>query len=176
MKVAIAIAILIMGMLFGFFIVGFTPAGMMVYQSKDKLDPDDLAMVPYLDTEGFSEVAVDVDENRIYLYSGCRRLVMITNEFQTESIKDGLEGKMDFRPNSHDAIKSIMETFEMETLMVKITHLEEGAYFARIFLLQDTRILNLDIRPTDAIAIAARTGAPVYVNQELMEEQGEIIC
>ena len=101
---------------------------------------------------------------------------MITNEFQTKSISDGLDGKLDFRPNSHDAIKNIMETFEMETLMVKITHLEQGAYFARIFLLQDTRILNLDIRPTDAIAIAARIGAPIYVSQNLLEEQGEIIC
>jgi len=176
MKVAIVIAILLIGVLFGFFIVGLTPVGMMVYQGKEKLDAKDLSMVPYLDTGGFFQVAIDVDENNIYLYSGCRRLVMITNEFQTKSISDGLDGKLDFRPNSHDAIKSIMETFEMETLMVKITHLEQGAYFARIFLLQDTRILNLDIRPTDAIAIAARTGAPIYVSQNLLEEQGEIIC
>jgi len=176
MKILVGIAILLIGVLVGIFLVSFSPIGMVVYEGRQVLTPEDLEKIPHLSTEGFSRVSIDVSENKIYLFSGCRRLTMVTNEFQTESIRKGLEGVLDFRPTSHDMVKNIMDTFGMKPIMVKVTDLNENTYFARLFLVQGSRVLNLDSRPSDAIAIAVRTEMPVYVNQTLMKKHGEKVC
>lgn len=176
MRALIVVALLSIGVLAGIILAGFSPVGMIVYQGKESLTAEDLAMIPYLSLEGFSEAAIGVNGSEIYLFSGCRRIVMVTNEYQTESIRSGIEGELDFRPNSHDIMKNVFETFGIEPIMVKITRMEQNVYYARIFLMQGTRILNLDVRPSDAISIAVRARAPVFVNQTLMEEQGEIVC
>jgi bifunctional DNase/RNase len=176
MKILVGIAILLIGMLVGIYIAGFSPIGMVIYEGKQGLTYEDLIKIPQLSIDGFSRASIDVDEDKIYLFSGCRRLTMITNGFQTKSIKDGLEGVLDFRPTSHDIMRNILDAFDMKPIMVKVTDMRENAYFSRLFLVQGTRILNLDSRPSDAIAIAVRTATPIYVNQTLMEEQGEIVC
>jgi bifunctional DNase/RNase len=175
MKILAGVAVLLMGVLIGIFIAGTSPIGMVIYEGRT-LAPEDLEKISHLSLEGFSTASIDADENHVYLFSGCRRLVMVTNEFQTDSIRMGLEGKLGFRPTTHDMIKNILDAFGLEPIMVKITHLSDNAYFARLFLVQGSRILNLDSRPSDAVAIAVRTGVPVYVNQTLMEEQGEKVC
>ncbi|UCD07827.1 MAG: bifunctional nuclease family protein [Candidatus Aenigmatarchaeota archaeon] len=176
MKILIGIAILLIGVLIGIYVAGFSPIGMVIYEGKQNLTYEELVNIPQLSIDGFSRASIDVDEDQIYLFSGCRRLSMVTNEFQTKSIKDGLEGVMGFRPTTHDIMRNVLDAFDMKPIMVKITDLRENAYFARLFVVQGRRILNLDSRPSDAIAIAVRTATPVYVNQTLMEEQGEKVC
>jgi bifunctional DNase/RNase len=60
--------------------------------------------------------------------------------------------------------------------MVKIESFSGGAYFAKLLLQQGNKILNLDSRPSDAIAIAVRTNAPVYVSKDIMTMMGENVC
>ncbi len=181
-KIAI-VAVLLVGIAAGVLLAGFSPVGMVVYQGRDSLTTEDFLMIPHLSLDGFSEAVIETGyaddgdgSGELYIYSGCRRITMLTSEAQADSIKKGLEGGLDFRPNTHDLMKNVFDTFGMEPILVKITHMEDDAYFARLFLVQGTRILNLDSRPTDAIAIVLRSGAPIFVSQELMEEQGEKVC
>ncbi len=187
MRKILIVAILLIGIVAGLLLAGFSPVGMIVYQGKNSLDSSDFLMIPHLSLEGFSEAAVDVDDvsdvdrtgdgiGFVYLYSGCRRIVMLTSEDQVMSIRNGLEGKLEFRPSSHDTMKNVFDTFGMDVILVKITHMENDVYFARLFLVQGTRILNLDSKPTDAIAIALRSGAPIFVSEDLLEQQGEKVC
>jgi bifunctional DNase/RNase len=175
-RIVIGIGILVTGLMAGILVTGFSPVGMMIYQQKDRLGYEDLMLVPQLSLDDFAEAAIGVDGNEIHLLNGCRRLTMVTTEHQADSIVKGIEGVLDIRPNSHDLMKNVLETFGMEPIMVKVTHLDHGAYYSRLFLVQGTRILNIDSRPTDSIAIAVRTGTPIFVNQELLETEGENIC
>lgn len=175
-RIVIGIGILLIGLVAGILVTGLSPVGMMIYQQKESLGYEDLMLVPQLSLDGFVEAAVGVSGNEVHLLSGCRRLSMVTTEHQADSISKGLDDVLDIRPNSHDLMKNVFETFGMEPIMVKVTHLDHGAYFSRLFLVQGTRILNLDSRPTDSIAIAVRTGTPIFVNQDLLEAEGEKVC
>ncbi len=186
MRKILIVAILLIGIVAGLLLAGFSPVGMVIYQGKNSLDSSDFLMIPHLSLDGFSEVVIDVDDvseaengdgvGFVYLYSNCRRIVMLTSENQVMSIRNGLEGELEFRPSSHDTMKNVFDTFGMDVILVKITHLENDVYFARLFLVQGTRVLNLDSKPTDAIAIALRSGAPIFVSDDLLEQQGEKVC
>ena len=129
-----------------------------------------------LSTEGYALVTVESQPMRIMLSSDCRELTMVTTEEQTFSIATGAEGIRSFRPLTHDLMTDVFDIFNMHVLLVKIESLEEGTYFAKLFIAQGNKILSLDSKPSDAIAVAVRVGAPVYLNQTLLEEEGEFLC
>lgn len=130
----------------------------------------------FLSPEDYVNVYVRVDENSIYLISGCDALVMSTTQDQIRSIGMGLENISGFRPLTHDLIKDIFDLFGMEVLMARVEKMENSTYYARLFLQQGNKILNLDSRPSDAIAIAIRHDKPILVKKGLMESAGRNIC
>ena len=135
-----------------------------------------ISQLPQMSTEGYEEALVSVEDNLIQLHSGCRRLTMVTNELQTYSISSGINNQRATRPMTHDIIQDMMEMFGMDVIMVRVDRFSQGAYFARLVIRQGSRILDMDCRPSDAIAVAVRFNAPVYVNSTLMDARGEIVC
>jgi len=131
---------------------------------------------PYFSTAGFLQTAVSVDEKNIYLTSGCHRLAMSTTGQQTYSIVRGSENVTDARPWTHDLIKDIFSLYGIDVLMVKVDNFKDGVYYAKLLIQQGNKILNLDSRPSDAIAIAVRFRKPVYVKKDIMEKFGQRIC
>ncbi|MBI4020170.1 MAG: bifunctional nuclease family protein [Candidatus Aenigmarchaeota archaeon] len=101
---------------------------------------------------------------------------MSTYDFQTDSIKRGLDGDRSGRPNAHDLMSDIADTFGMEVIMVKVEAFTGDAYFAKIIMRQGDRVLNLDSKPSDAIALAVRAGAPIYVKDTMLKQLGEEVC
>ena len=61
-RAILVVAVLLVGVLVGIILVGFSPIGMVVYQGKQNLDYEDLAMIPQLSIEGFARAMIDVDE------------------------------------------------------------------------------------------------------------------
>ena len=178
MRLSILVSVVLIGLLAIIFFIGLDTIGMIgfVYDTERTLTQEELAIVPQLSTEGYSQVVVNVTGSEINLLSGCRRLTMVTTKEQVFSIRRGMGGAMDYRPNAHDMVKNVIDVFEMQPLMVKINDLIGNAYFASFFVVQRNRILDLDSRPSDAIAIAVRSNIPVYVNISLMKEHGEEVC
>ncbi len=131
---------------------------------------------PYLSTVDFSPVSVNVDTNNIYLTSECLKLAIATTEQQTYSIASGLGDATGIRPNTHDLMKDTFELYSIEVLMVKVDDFRDGTYYAKLLLRQGNKILNLDSRPSDAIAVAVRFQKPVYVKNGIMESLGVGIC
>ena len=76
------------------------------------------------------------------------------------------------RPLSHDLFKSIMDNFQATVVKVIISKYENGTFFADLYLNTNDGTLILDSRPSDAIALAIRYKAPIYVNKDIMEEAG----
>jgi len=127
-----------------------------------------------LSLEGYSGVEVSVNPGLIQLTSECRAIILNINQDTSYSIKKGLDGDVDFRPLTHDTIKSILENYGIEVMMVKIYDLKTGTYFADLFLKKDNKILNLDTRPSDAISIAVRFDKPIYIRNDLLEAGTEV--
>ncbi len=137
-----------------------------------------MADIPQLSLEGFSRVSIELypEAFSILLASGCRQLSMVTSQEQIYSISMGMEKAMGMRPLPHDLIGNMIGEFGIEVLMVKVESMREGTYYAKLILKQGNKILNMDSRPSDAIAIAVRTGSLVYVRNELLEQYGSDIC
>ncbi|NIO19304.1 MAG: hypothetical protein GTN76_00795, partial [Candidatus Aenigmarchaeota archaeon] len=106
----------------------------------------------------------------------CLKLAIATTEQQTYSIASGLGDATGIRPNTHDLMKDTFELYSIEVLMVKVDDFRDGTYYAKLLLRQGNKILNLDSRPSDAIAVAVRFQKPVYVKNGIMESLGVGIC
>jgi bifunctional DNase/RNase len=98
--------------------------------------------------------------------NGARRLPIIIGAFEAQSIALEMEGIKPPRPLTHDLMKNLIDLLGGELIDVIISDLRDGTFFAHINL--DTQ--EIDSRPSDAIAIAVRYGAPIYVAEKVMAE------
>ncbi len=103
---------------------------------------------------------------------GVRRLPIIIGGFEAQSIALELEGIKPPRPLTHDLTKSIIDHLGATVVEVLISELKENTYYATITLDVSSLTTEIDARPSDAIAIAVRTGAAIYVSEEVMRAGG----
>jgi len=99
---------------------------------------------------------------------GDRRLPIIIGAFEAQSIALELEGIRPPRPLTHDLIKNIIDSMGAGLNDVYINDLRDGTFYARVSF--DGQ--EVDSRPSDAIALAVRYGAPIYVAEKVMTEAG----
>jgi len=110
------------------------------------------------------------DNTLIQLKNNCSELTFYISTWQASSIEEGSSDKIPFRPSTHDILVDVLEGYGIEPMLVKITKLSEGTYFAELTFKKGNHFLTLDIRPSDAMAIAVRTGTPMYVNESLISK------
>ncbi|MBL7115186.1 MAG: bifunctional nuclease family protein [Kiritimatiellae bacterium] len=78
------------------------------------------------------------------------------------------------RPLTHDLFKNVLEEFDCRMKRMEISELREGTFYAKLILDADGDELEVDSRPSDAIALALRFGSPIFVNEEIMAEAGRV--
>lgn len=136
--------------------------------------------IPELSTYGYSQVLVDAGMDSeggvITLTSGCQQIRAHVEAAQAESIYNGMMGIVSPRPNAHDIAADAFRNLGIEVLMVKVARVENQTFYGRIVLKDGNRIASLDARPSDATAIAVRMQVPIYVKDELLENNGMNIC
>ncbi len=91
---------------------------------------------------------------------------------EATSIFIAVEGAETPRPLAHDLMKSLLQTVGAEVERVEVTKIEEGTFYAEITLRTREGRRILDSRPSDAIALAARVDAPIWVADEVFDEAG----
>ncbi len=91
---------------------------------------------------------------------------------EAEAIANRLNGVEIPRPQTHDLIVNILDALEADLLYIHINALTDNTFFAELVLETDGEQVEVDTRPSDAIAIAVRMGVPIYVAEEVMEEAG----
>jgi bifunctional DNase/RNase len=79
------------------------------------------------------------------------------------------------RPNTHDLAKRVIRGLEGSVARVVVTELREGTYYATLNLASRGTIIEIDARPSDAIAIALRTKSPIFVRATVFEDADEVI-
>jgi uncharacterized protein len=102
-----------------------------------------------------------------------RTLTIWIGEFEADSIARAIEHQTAPRPNSHDLLKNLVDTLHGRVQRTVVTDLRAGTYFAVIDFELRGSTISVDARPSDAIAIALRAGAPVLVRDSLFRA-GEI--
>ena len=103
---------------------------------------------------------------------GNRRLPIIIGAFEAQAIALELENIQPPRPMTHDLLRDLFETVGAEILDVVIDELREGTFFAKIRFVHTGDEGQLDARPSDAVAVAVRVGAPIYVAPSVLDEAG----
>ena len=86
---------------------------------------------------------------------------------EAQSIISALQGYEHPRPMTHDLSCNIMSTLQAELLRVDVHNFHEGTFFAALTIVQNGVTFIVDARPSDAIALAVRTGAPIYLDQDV---------
>ncbi|MCH8170976.1 MAG: bifunctional nuclease family protein [Bacteroidetes bacterium] len=98
-----------------------------------------------------------------------RRLPIIIGAFEAQAIALEIEGINPPRPLTHDLLKQVIDTLGGSVKEVIIDELRENTFFAKIILEVSALTYEIDSRPSDAIAIAVRTKAPIFVVENVME-------
>ncbi len=93
---------------------------------------------------------------------------------EASAIASELEKLKFSRPMTHDLIKNILEEMEIKVKRVEVTDLKDNVYYATIHLEKGDTTYQIDARPSDAIAIALRTGSPIFVENSILEKSKSI--
>ncbi len=106
-----------------------------------------------------------------------RRLPIIIGMFEAQAIAIELEKITSNRPMTHDLFKSFAEAFNYNIHEIIISDLREGVFFAKIICSSNNsyRRIEIDSRPSDAIAIGLRFNVPIYTYESILSEAGIVI-
>jgi len=101
--------------------------------------------------------------------AGQKALPIWIGVFEAEAISRGLEDAVTLRPMTHDLMKQVLDTFHASLARVVIHDLKDNTFFANLHLNVDGREMVVDSRPSDAIALAVRVKAPIFVTESVIE-------
>lgn len=91
---------------------------------------------------------------------------------EATSILLAVSGEQAPRPLTHDLMKTMLDELDADVERVEVTRIEDGTYFAEITLNSISGRHVIDARPSDSVALVVRTGAPLFVADEVLEESG----
>jgi len=117
-------------------------------------------------------VAIDRNDAPVVVLEeneGSRVLHIWIGPVEAQSIATVMENRESSRPNTHDLGVRLLRGLEGEIDRVVVSDVRHGVYFAVISLRNGDALVEIDARPSDAIAIALRVGAPIFVNSALLE-------
>jgi len=103
---------------------------------------------------------------------GTRYLPIWIGAGEATAIAFALEGVRPPRPLTHDLLKLSLEALDASVERVVVTEMREGIYYADLVLGRAGAEITVSSRPSDAIALAARTGSPILVSPQVLEESG----
>ena len=103
---------------------------------------------------------------------GQRMLPIFIGLPEAKAIGLAMAGQDPPRPMTHDLLVTLLETFSVAVEQVVVTDLRERTFFAEVTLRGPAGIEVVSARPSDAIALAVRTGAPVFAAEEVVDEAG----
>jgi uncharacterized protein len=128
-------------------------------------------------------VEVVLDSVRVSLMSPQRVVVLRRTDvehylpvwvgpFEAEAITVALQEVEISRPMTHDLLKNLFVLFNARVLRVEIVALKEDTFYGNIVAEADGKVINIDSRPSDAIALAVRVHVPILVSEAVMDAAG----
>jgi bifunctional DNase/RNase len=103
-----------------------------------------------------------------------RYLAIWVGPYEAESITVALQEVEIARPMTHDLLKNLFVVFNAKILRAEIITLKEDTFYGNIVAEANNKIVDIDSRPSDAIALAVRAHVPILVSQEVMDAAGVV--
>lgn len=114
------------------------------------------------------------DQQAIYLTEkgGDRRFPILIGEFEAQIINRRLLEEPPFRPLTHDLLRLVIEGLDGEPTEVVITEMKDHTYYAVLKIIRNEQELEIDCRPSDAIALSVHYDPPlpIYVSEDVLNE------
>lgn len=101
---------------------------------------------------------------------GDRSFPIVIGIFEATSIDRRVRGQQSPRPLTHDLITSVIDNLGGDLQDIYISELREHTYYAKLRIKKDGELVEIDCRPSDAIAVAVTAQVPVYVAEDVLEE------
>ncbi len=125
-------------------------------------------------------IPVSIDSIRVSLVSPHRIVVLKDSDdrflpiwigpFEADAISIALQGNQVARPLTHDLLKAIIHEVGGTPSHIAVTELRDDTFYAQIVMQLNNKRLELDSRPSDAIALAVRLQIPIYVSEDVMDK------
>ncbi len=103
---------------------------------------------------------------------GTRRLPIIIGHAEAQAIAIALENMHSVRPLTHDLFVSFLENISATIKEVVITKLKSNIFYSKIIFVHNKKEYALDARTSDAVTMAIKTGAPIYIDEEILDRVG----
>ena len=115
------------------------------------------------------------DQHIIFLkeVEGDRMFPIVIGIFEASSIDRRVKGQPSQRPLTHDLLANTIELLGGELQDIYINELREHTYFAKLRIRRDGELVEVDSRPSDAIALAVTVDVPIYVAEDIIDEVGQ---
>lgn len=104
-----------------------------------------------------------------------RYLPIFIGPFEADAIAMALQGLEPQRPMTHDLLKAVFGELGATIGYILINDIRESTFFARIVVNQGSHTIEIDSRPSDAIALAVRSDVPIYVEPHVFEQAGTLL-
>ncbi len=101
-----------------------------------------------------------------------RYLAIVIGGPEADAIAIKLQDRDAPRPLTHDLIKNIVENVGAQVVRITVSSLVDQVYYAKIVIQSNGSEMDIDSRPSDAIALAVRTGVPILVSEEVLDAAG----
>ncbi len=131
------------------------------FMDQDLLEMKVMGIV--IDSKSSNPVVVLAD------LEGQKALPIWIGVFEAEAISRGLEDVVTLRPMTHDLLKQILDTLSASLVRVVINDIKENTFYAKLYFLSEGKELVVDSRPSDAIALAIRVKAPIFIARSVIE-------
>lgn len=126
-------------------------------------------------------IEVEIDSIRVSLMSQHRIVILKDIEterflpiwigpYEAEAITVSLQQMEVARPLTHDLLRNVFSRLKAEVRQVNITELRDDVYYAQILVSVNGEMVEIDSRPSDALALAVRVHVPIFVEETVMEE------
>lgn len=130
-------------------------------------------------------VEVTIDSIRVSLMSQHRIVILKDVDsdrflpiwigpYEAEAITVSLQQMEVSRPLTHDLLRNVLNTLGAEILRINITELKDDVFFARIIMQVNGQELEIDSRPSDALALSVRAHVPVFVSEDVMRDAASV--
>lgn len=147
------------------------PPPFFPYDPEEQLPSDTRGEPVEVTVEGvFAAEAAGHIQRFVVVSDGRRRLPILIGPFEAQAISLPMDGIQPDRPMSHDLMRTLVDRLGGKLERVIIDDLWSTTYYAKLYVRQGEELMEIDSRPSDAIALALRLDAPIYVSESILAQ------
>ncbi len=141
------------------------------------IDDQELKQLNWSVPDGFVKVdLLRVEGNVVAVGKDCTAIIAQTSPERAEALQNAIAEKIGERPDVYEGFADVLRGFNVTLEAVLIHKFDAESYYSDGIFRVGDRILQLDMKPSDAMTVALRANASIYINATLLEKMGKMVC